>query len=157
MVMPAPVCAGTGLTTRSTEDHMAISQGTQLPPPNWAAPTAPTPAAATTSWRSGIAWMAGDRFCYRAANGSDPSIPLNMIDNILISDESYKKTPGWAVVLAVLLFPIGLLFLMSKDDVPRSRITIYVKGSPTPLTMWLEVPVGQAQAEWYPLLRRIGR
>ena len=50
---------------------------------------------------------------------SAPLIPLSEIDDILITDTSTRKTPTWAVVLAILLFPIGLLFLFAKKDTSR--------------------------------------
>jgi hypothetical protein len=59
-------------------------------------------------------------------------IPLNEIENILFVDESDRKTPGWAIALAVVFFPIGLLFLLCKKENPQSRITIYVKGNLCP-------------------------
>ena len=84
--------------------------------------------------------------------------PLTEIDNILITDESRRETPTWAVVLAVLLFPIGLLFLLSKKEIRQSRVTVYVKGNlGTPIRVWSPVPVGQAQAEWYPVLAAMKR
>jgi hypothetical protein len=101
--------------------------------------------------------LAGDHLYYRTTKGTEAAIPLSRLSNVLIADETYRKTPGWAVVLAVLLFPIGLLFLLSKNDVPQSRITVYVKGNPpTPITFWRPVPGGNAQAEWYPALAAIG-
>jgi hypothetical protein len=116
----------------------------------WAAPTT---ADAAPSWRSGNAWMAGDYLHILTARAP---IPLREIDNILISDESSSKTPGWAIALAVILFPIGLLFLLCKKEIRQSRITVYVKGNPaTPITIWSPFPVGQAQAEWYPVVAAI--
>jgi hypothetical protein len=49
-----------------------------------------------------------------------------------------------------------LLFFLVKETVPASRITVYVKGNlATPITIWSPVAVGQAQAEWYPILAAI--
>ena len=125
---------------------MTNTQATQRPAPmSWAAPTM-TPAPAT--WKSGDAWMAGGNLHIKDVAAP---IPLSAIQQILVVDESYKKTPGWAVVCAIFLFPIGLLFLLSKDEVPRSRIVIYVRGSSTPITTVRSVPAGQAQVEWYPV------
>jgi hypothetical protein len=104
------------------------------------------------AWRSGNAWMAGDHLHIPSAVAP---IPLTEIDNILITDESRRATPTWAVVLGVLgilFFLLGLLFFLVKETVPQSRITVYVKGNPaTPITIWRPIPVGQAQAEWYPV------
>jgi len=101
--------------------------------------------------------MAGDSL-YVQNGPTPPRIPLADIDNILVTDASTRKTPTWAIVLAVLLFPIGLLLLFVKETRTESRVTIYVRGSlGTPITVWSPYDDNRTQAEWYPVLAAIGR
>jgi hypothetical protein len=66
---------------------------TETNSPEWAAPTA---ADAAPTWRSGNAWMAGDSVYIQDA-AIPTRIPFNEIDNILITEESRRQTPTWAV------------------------------------------------------------
>ena len=83
------------------------------------------------------------------------------IENILVVDASIRKTPTWAVVLAVLgifFFLLGLLFLLVKETVPRSRVTIYLKSNPgTPVSVWSLYAVDRTQTDWYPVFAAIER
>jgi hypothetical protein len=40
-----------------------------------------------------------------------------------------RHTPGWAIALGVILFPIGLLFLFAKADRPRIVYTTDLTAS----------------------------
>jgi hypothetical protein len=119
-------------------------------------PPAPS---ATPSWQSGDAWM-NNGFLYLGSTTPPARIPVDQIDNILITDASYRKTPGWAVALGVLgiffFFLIGIVFFFVKETVPRAMVTIYVRGTSTPVTTLREAAVGQVQTEWYPVQRQIG-
>ena len=41
---------------------------------------------------------------------------------------THQSTPGWAIVLAVLLFPIGLLFLLAKRTDVLTLIAVPIEG-----------------------------
>ena len=68
--------------------------------------------------------------------GGQYAIRFDEIRDVRITDISLTTSsrPWWTILLAVLLFPIGLLFLLIKDTrrVPQSTITVYTAAMAYP-------------------------
>ncbi len=67
---------------------------------------------------------------------------------------SYKRTPGWAVLLAVLTFPIGLLFLFVAANRYELAISVTADGDRTRIRVFGRVHRKFAEAIGAALDRR---
>lgn len=103
------------------------------------------------SWRAHSAWMAGGSL-YVRDHPTPTRVPLDQVDAVLFVDATTRSTPWWAVVLAVVLFPIGLLFLLAKNTQPQTQVRIHARGCPVPVTAWSPYDVDRTRAEWWPVL-----
>ena len=86
------------------------------------------------------------------------SIPFADIRDVRVDDTSYtvRRTPTWAVVLAVVtafILLLGLLFLLVKEDqrVQRSTVTVFTATTSYPFVMHGRT-AADAYRIWYPLL-----
>jgi hypothetical protein len=90
--------------------------------------------------------------------GRQYSIPFADIRDVRVDDTSYtvRRTPTWAVVLAIVLalfLLLGLLFLLVKEDRPvqRSTVTVFTPTASYPFVMHGRT-AADAYRIWYPLL-----
>ena len=87
--------------------------------------------------------------------GSQYAIRFDEIRDVRITDTSVTSTsrPWWTILLAVLLFAIGLLFLLIKDTgrVSQSTITIYTGTMAYPFVL-VARSTTEAYNQWYPLM-----
>lgn len=92
-------------------------------------------------------------------HGAVYAIALAGVVDIRVADESYdvRKIPAWAVALAVVFFPLGLLFLLVKQTnrVQRATVTLYTTSQA--YTFTLAGSPQQAHDRWYPLFAAAGR
>ena len=86
------------------------------------------------------------------------SIPFADIRDVRVDDTSYivRRTPTWAVVLAVVtafILLLGLLFLLVKEDqrIQRSTVTVFTATTSYPFVMHGRT-AADAYRIWYPLL-----
>jgi len=86
------------------------------------------------------------------------SIPFADIRDVRVDDTSYtvRRTPTWAIVLAVVtafILLLGLLFLLVKEDqrVQRATVTVFTTTAAYPFVMHGRT-AADAHRIWYPLL-----
>jgi hypothetical protein len=90
--------------------------------------------------------------------GTHYSIPFAEIRDVRVDDTSYtvRRTPTWAIVLAVVLafiLLLGLLFLLVKEDrrMQRATVTVFTATAVYPFVMHGRT-TADAYRIWYPLL-----
>jgi hypothetical protein len=90
--------------------------------------------------------------------GTQYAIPFAEIRDVRVDDTSYtvRRTPTWAVVLAIVLaflLLLGLFFLLVKEDrrMQRATVTVFTATAAYPFVMHGRT-TADAYRIWYPVL-----